>query len=687
MKTKNQTARNATTHLLYPLLLIASFYTAWAEDLGEIIELDTIVVTSQKTLENKQDVPISITALTGEFLEDYEMGNVIDLAQFLPSMDFIQADNHLLSLIHRGIGGNTTMNKIYTVSIDGVTLPYAAPNIGLDVRQIDVVRGSQGSLYGRNTLAGVVNVTTELPGSVRNRVIHASYGNYNTTIFQAAVGVPVSDNSGARIAFAYEKTDGYFENTFLNADDLNSTEKYSLNAKYRLTGDELGSITLTLIADQFDSGFDSYVVGGGLDTSNNEPGYNDGYLIAPIITWEKEFDSFKLKSISNYSCSNYGFLHDWDFSEYDVSAAEFDENTDSFSQEIRFEGELNQGANWLVGVYLLAEDLNTETVVNFGDDAGFWMMSPGVQMSQNSTIKTRNAALFGQFLYPVSDSFEITARLRLDNESRDLDWVGRNPWGPATEQSFSDSWFAILPSLSLTWKPVDAQLSYFSVSRGYKSGDYNNVQVDSSVVTEAVNPEYSVTYEAGYKMLLLENKMEVNVALFYVDWKDIQVDTPLPDNMNVYIKQNAAEAHSSGIEVEARALLGRGFEIYLGGNYMFEYEFDQFPNSPAGDLSQNLLPQTSEYKISLGSIYRHDSGAFVSVDVTHHGAKFFDEANMFEQGAYTLLNAKVGYEAEGWSVYLYGRNLTDEEYSVSMFSEAEMAGAPLQAGVKAMISF
>lgn len=679
-----------TSLILFGLGLLLPNVAVMAEE-SNVFQLSPILVTTQKAQEDKQDVPASVSVLGEDILKDYDITTAEELAMITPSVDFLRADNFTTYLVYRGIGGTTTMNKIYNLNVDGVTLPYVAPNISLDVERIEVIRGSLGSLYGRNTLGGLVTLTTKEPNETANGYFNANYESYNTYQVQAAVGGPVTDTIAGRLAVSYKDSDGYFDNTFLSKDNGNENEQFSLNGKLQLMDSPAGKVTLSLITDRFDGGFDNYAIGGGYETRNNETGYNDGYLIAPILTFEKDYSSFTITSISNYSHSNYGFLHDWDFTEYDLQTGEFDEVTGSFSQEFRFNGENGNSFKWLTGAYLLHEKNDSETEVVMGSDAYFGpgMDYRGVTMSQDSTITTNNVALFGQAIYTFDSNIEITGRMRLDYEEKNLDWVGRDNMGsPDTEQAFDADWFAALPSASLAWVPNELHRTYLSISQGYKSGDYNNVQVEATVVTEAVDPEYSLTYEAGYKGLLLDKKLEFNLAAFYIDWTDIQVDTPISvDGQLSYVKQNAAEAHSSGVEIEARAQLAKGWNVFLGANYLFEYEFDSFADSPAGDLAGRYLPQTSEYSVSTGSTYRHSSGFFLSVDASLFGPKFFDEANQFKQEDYTLVNAKVGYETEGWSVYLYGRNLLDEEYSVSMFSNAELAGEPLFAGVKAELRF
>ncbi|WP_022941066.1 TonB-dependent receptor [Psychromonas hadalis] len=657
-------------------------YSQAAEEKTEIAGLETIVVYAQKIEQTKHDVPATLSIYSESRIEDLNIKETTDIALLTPGMNYLKADNHTAYFVYRGIGGTTTMNKIYNVNIDGVTIPYVNPNILLDTAQIEVIKGGQGALYGRNTLGGIIKVDTHRPKDDPENYVQADYGSFNTSVIEGAVGGSITETSAARIALQYKSTDGYFENSTLNRGETNNNDQYSVHGKFDIYHTDDALVSFDVIAASYDGGFDSYVYGGGTTTTNNEPGYNESDFVTGILTLEKNISTnSSLTSITSYTDSSYGFLHDWDFTEQDVSSAVFDESTKSLTQELRLQGITDDEMNWLLGAFFMKEEVGTTTDVGFGADAAAWGMPIGAKMSQSSTIDNINVALFGQAIYPIGQ-FELSVRMRLDYDKKSLDWQNNNNMSV----NYENDWFAVLPAASISWKPTDASHTYLSVSRGYKAGDYNNVQVDVSVVTEAVAPEYSITYELGHKQRFGQN-VEMNVALYYIDWTDIQVDIPHPDFQGAYIKQNAAGAHSSGLELELLAAPMTGVSMFLNGSYPLEYEFDDFSNGIEGDYTGNKLPYTNEYSLSLGSSYTHQLGLFVGADVTFKGPQFMNESNTFEQGSYAVLNAQIGYRVEAWSVYLYGRNLTDEEYSTSMFNGAESVAEPRFIGLKAKFYF
>ena len=666
------------------LALLGPAKVVWADEVpDEMVQLETIIVTAQKTEADKQEVPTNVAVYEDMVLEDLGINSLEGVANITPNVSFYRLDNRTTYLIYRGIGGLTNMNLVSNLSVDGVTLPYVATNMELDVARVEVLRGSQGALYGRNTHAGIVNLITRDPGPYFEGYLNGSYESFSTRAVEMAFGGPAGGDNGYRLALAYHSTDGYFDNTFLDTDDGNNQEQFTARGKFVLSTSDAGTLTFGLMVDSFDGGFDNHAIGGGTKTTNNEPGYNDGYLFSPTLTWEKEFESSKLTSITNYSKSNFGFLQDWDFTSADIFAAEADLDYDVVTQEFRLESTRDSGMKWLAGAFLLGEHLDTETTVRFGEDGFLFGMPSGAFMGQTSTVKTYGAALFGKIVYPLGRKLELTGSLRLDYEQKELDWQGASSFGPGVSKNFEADWLALLPSASVAWLLSDDQRLYATIARGYKAGDYNNVQVDPTVVTEAVDPEHTLTYEAGYKGWLADKRLELNLAFFYVDWTDMQVDTELiVEGAPVYLKQNAAKAHTAGVELEARARPHKGWDLFLGAGYLFEYEFDEFPSRTTGDLTGNRLPNANEYSVNAGTIFRHPNGLFLSADIAFNGPKYFDEANAVEQESYTLLNAKIGYETDSWSLYLYGRNLLDEAYAVTRFEDALMAGEPRVFGVK-----
>lgn len=679
--------------LLACLLLPLPTLAEEAKNEEDTLQLEPVVVTSQKVKADKQDVPASVTAYTEMQLKDLNMETLEDVATFSPNIGFNKMDGYTTQFSYRGIGGLSNMNKVWNISIDDVFVPYVALDTQLDVGQIEVVRGSQGSLYGRNTHAGLVNITTKPVSQETTAEASVDYSRYNTLNASGVLGSALTDSSAFRMAFSYKRSDGYFENTFLDEDDSNNSEQFTGRGKLEWKPAEAGTFTFSMYADSYNSGFDQC---GPIDksvttkTENNEPGYNKGFLVSPTLHWEKDFGGFKMTSITNYSRSHYGFLHDWDFSSLDIQQCEYGEDFNTITQEIRFNGGDMKGLKWLAGVFGLYENIDTSTEISFGNNAGLWGMTSGDTVRQDSTVQTAGLAVFGELSHRFFDRIEVTGTLRIDYEHKDLDWENSTniAWLDTGEVDLSKHWIAASPSFSVAYLFDEQKRIYASVARGFKAGDYNNVMSEVSLVQEAVDPEFTTTYEIGYKGRHYDNRLECNAALFYIQWDDMQVDTYSPSSpFGNYEKRNAAEAHSSGLELDARFRVMHGWDIFASGGYMFEYEFDDFQFNTTTNLKGKKLPFTNQYTVSCGTTYRFDSGYYLGMNASRRGEQYLVENNNYKQSAYTLLNAKVGYESEGWDVYLYGNNLLDEDYAVSCFNGALLSGEPISFGTKFTVRF
>ncbi len=658
-----------------------------AEELeSDSIQLETVVVTAHKNKERKQDIPANISVVDSKTMEDFNVEKLDTLTGLIPNVSVNRIQNQAGQIVFRGIGGMTNMNKVFNINVDGVTIPYAALDTFLDISQVEILRGGQSSLYGRNTHAGVVNIITTKPTHEFTFDAGIDYGSYNTSKVKTAFGGPLGDQQAYRIALSQTSTDGYMENESLDTTDGSRYQQNTGRFIYDYTTSNDTLIRFSVIKDSYAGGFDEFFVvadGVGTTTKNNEEGETNGDLISPTLTVESQLNGLKLTSITNYSNSNSHVLYDMDFSMMDLILFEYDEEFTTVTQEFRLIDDDSEAFKWLLGVFFMQERLESLTDVSFGDDAAMVPgMMAGLRMIGDGAIESQGIALFGQMSFLFQEKFELRTRLRLDQEHRELTWKGNtelNGMAMVPEQDYTrnDDWLGVMPALSVSYLPTQDQRIYASIDRGYKVGDYAANQTDINAVKEPVDPEYTMTYEIGYKAMLADRTLEISCALFYIDWTDMHVSV-VKDS--VALMQNAAEAHASGFEFEARWRPIQGLDLFTGLG-LLDGEFDRYDNHPDGlDLIGNALPNSHDYNFSLGAVYRQDQGMFASVSANMMGPKFMDELNDVEQEAYTLLNAKAGYKSDSWSFYLYGRNLLNEEYLVHTFLTAGRIGEPAVIG-------
>jgi len=654
------------------------------DEAPESYEGETLTVTSRKVEEKVKDVPASLSVFDGMMIKDNKIGGIDELTYFVPNLSFDKLNTHETTLSFRGIGGLPSMNKVWLINVDGVAIPYVALDTFLDTERVEVLRAGQGALYGRNTQAGVVNIITKDPGETPEFEGGISYGSYNSMEARAIFGTPLTDHSGIRAAFKASSSDGYFENDFHNADDTNDDTQYTGALKYTHRAGN-SDIELSVFADSYDSGYDTLVPlaeGPSYTTHSDETGKNKGSHVTPILTFNREMGIGTLTTVTSYTDSEYEILADFDFSEKDIFVFGYEEDYSTFSQEVRLAGKTGN-VSWLGGIYGMYEELDLQTVMGFGQDYPDPMFQ-GNSMQQTSTIDTLNVAMFGEVKWDVASRWQWAASLRANYERKDLDWDG--PMG--TRLDMDEDWSALLPAMSLTYAVNDGNNVYTAISTGYHAGDYSANQVQQELVEKVVDPEYAVTYEIGWKGELMEKRLRANAAVFYTDWRDMQVNVTSPgDNgMPISRRENAGEAHSIGFESDVSFRPVQAFELY-GVLGIIDIEFDDYEidQSSGTNLKGNKIPNTPEYTFTLGSTYFFNGGFFMNGSASFVGKTYLDEYNKVEQDPYTLMNASLGYETEQWTARVYGKNLLDEAFYVHHFNGSGRAGDPLTVGAEVSV--
>lgn len=662
------------------------------------VKLESVMVTADKTTsKDVNQLPMSISVLSGDTLDDYQISQADQLTNFLPNVNYLKTGSHWTEISFRGMGAMSNMVYTSYSSLDGVSMPYAGSDAFFDVERIEVVRGGVGSLFGRNTHAGHLNIITKDPGDTLNAQVRARYGSFNTYEVSGAVGGPVSDELGFRLATRFTGTDGWIENDYYDRDDTNDGTQSSGRGKIVFTPSDSCDVTFSLNLDRFDSANDNYAnvdKGGTIHTLNNLLGRDDGSMVSPGLRVRKRFGSLELTSLTAYVDTTYDLLLDQDMSQLDAIILDYQEDYQTISQELRI-ASTDQDAvwQWMAGLYLMRQKGAYDLNLGFGSQAAAWGSYPGMFQKSYSELTTENAALFGQVQYRPWPKVEFTAALRMDWERIEVDWktsYGMNGIDYGAEK-FEDNqdWLALLPRVSAAYEFIPGQRLYATIYQGYRSGAYNVLSTSRDVIKHNVDPEYTTTYEVGYKAALADNRLNLRAALFYVDWRDMQLSV-VKDGL--VILQNAGKAHSYGLETEVnwRPLSGLNILASLG---LISAEFDEYESHSSGkDLEGYFIPNTPKYKFTLGGVYRHASGLFGQVSASWIGKKYLEETNGYEQDAYLLVDAKIGYEAQHWAFYLWGENLSDELYVVRALDFYGLGyygrtGQPLAVGVELEFRF
>lgn len=642
-----------------------------AGSFSEPVVLETITVTAEKREKDVQTIPSSVTVVGETQIDDFQLEDTLDLISIMPNFYVVEMFNNggqsVASL--RGVASGGDRKLTMGVYVDDV--PYYGLDFSLfDIERVEVLRGPQGTLYGRNSQAGVINIITKKPSSVwegNARLEGASYDSYG--VKGALSGPILGDRLGFKAALRYFETDGYFENRYDGSDEAGREE--ILDGRLTFTAAPTDKLDLTLTADFQEYESPEYANFAPLDASDmrkavnaDYPGESEKDARGISLRVEYQFTDMKLVSITSARNEEFFLSNDVDFMPTDIMTMDWGNDVTSYAQEFRLVSDQPESSlQWLSGVFLFYEKLDEEM--------GMWMNFmnmgmgvPGETLVQKSNIDTKSAALFGEIIYSFDNGLALTLGLRYDRERVDFDYSQQASGPtlammgyPALASSNDETFDAWLPKAALSYHFSENIMPYFIVSRGYRAGGFNTV---SAKVGTSYDPEFSWNYELGAKTTWWDNRLRLNAALFYIERDNMLVDVIASDGRSSYI-DNAAKASSKGVEVELMARPVQGLDIVASAAYT-DAQYEDY-TAGGNNYDGNTVLYSPEYTASLGATYRFSNGIFLNAKYNYIGEMYYDVANIRPQGDYGLFDAKVGYETERFDVYVYGKNLFDKEYS------------------------
>lgn len=628
-------------------------------DTNQALSLASITVTANKVEEDPQTIPFSISVLDEVSIEDRNISKTEDLFRIIPNMNLTKsgpagATDIIASM--RGITSFMTGGTVFGYFVDGVYTPSYDTNL-VDVERIEVLRGPQGTLYGKNSEAGVINIITEEPKNDWGGDISVTYSSYNTFDTTVSAGGALVDNLLLlSLAGRFSSSDGYYTNTVDGDDQVDENDNYDGRIALRYMPTDRLTADLKINRQDYNSNYAEFssfdsVLNGDFDVEVNDPGYSDKDQTDASLKIVYDMDSVTLTSITSLLNDDLVNGNDMDFTSYDFYHFDAEFEHEQYAEELRLSSDNSSDLKWTVGTYLYTGE-DDQTIL-------FKVAGYGVAEEYGNTDDS-GAAIFGQADYSIG-AFVLTGGLRYEYEQKDYDYLwkggeslGYTPCSGSTNKNFD----ALLPKLALTYNLTDTFRPYASVSRGFKSGGFN-LSSDPGV---AYDSEYTWNYEVGFKSELLDNHVLFNFALFYIDWDDMQVEQPsYPD----YVIENAAEATSKGAEVEITARPMEGLDVY-GSVGLVDATFDKYVLDGV-DCSDNNVPNAPESTYSLGATYRFLRNWMVNAEINGTGKVYYEASNDKSQDSYQIVNLKIGYESEKLDIYLFAENLFDEAYATRVF--------------------
>lgn len=653
--------------------------------------LAPVVVTADKMETDVQKTPSSISVLSSDAVESRQIGKTRDIFNAAPNMFFVKAgpDAHTGDSFAavRGITSFMSGAPMIGFYVDDMYIPgYDMPL--LDIEKIEVLRGPQGTLYGRNSEGGVISVFTKKPGNELAAKISQSYGSYNTSTTNVSGSGPLlEDRLSFKVAAQFENSDGFFENTANDSDSVDSYDSWTGRGSLYFTPSDRFNISYTFDGQTYDGHYAEFNTLAKAESNPHEvsvdwAGNAQKNASGNTIRTEWTPGGVKLLSITGYRHTYTRGDQDMDFTTADATRYYITTDNDLFTQEFRLQSDEDDNRfKWLTGMFLFHEKEDLQYKYALGQDA---TALAGNHYTQDGDTRTKGIAVFGQGTYALG-SVDLTLGLRYDYESKTFDYEYASTSAALmteTAGSSNNGYGVWLPKAAINWHATDNVIPYASVSRGFRSGGFNL----TSSPGEAYDPEFTVNYEAGVKTDWLGKSLTVNLAAFYIQWTDIQVMQP---NFPEFEITNAGEAVSKGLEMEASWRPTAGLELFANGAYT-DARFTDYTEG-AADYEDNRVPNVPQYTFSTGATYRFLDNYMVSAQNTCIGSMEFDPANSTDQSSYNLINAKAGYESELADIYLWVKNLSGEKYVTRAFAMGgdwyARAGDPRAVGITATVKF
>jgi iron complex outermembrane receptor protein len=689
---------------------LVAWPTALAQEPGQT-GLEEIVVTAERRETRLQETPIAVTALSEGAIEDLQIEQTQDVAKAVPNLQLlpVTANPSVFQVGLRGgseqAGGLVVSEPVVGVYVDDVYIArLQGANAQLtDVERIEVLRGPQGTLYGRNMFSGAIKFVTRTPSAEKSWAnASIGYGEFEEVKLTGSVGGPIADNFGASVAVLYrDQNEGWIFNRATNQ-TVGAEENFALRGKLAYDAgpwtavasldygkdENDGFIPVSLVwtagapgqtlatrrnvnQSRAVTGFDRYV------TSSPTPSRGETEQWGASLNVAREFDAVTLRSITAYRSLD--DLFRWDLTGgFQIGPSAFISGFDrtaiasasQFTQEVQALGEAMDGKlDWIAGLYFLSE----EGEQTFDDRfVSFFLSIPGppsiVRLPPFAqSTETKSYAAFGQATWSATDKLSFTAGLRYTQDEKSFRATIAAPTNLAVAiDADFDAW---TPKLGVDYKFTDAIFGYASISRGFKAGGFNGLDRNPAVLRRAFDPQLSTSYEVGLKADWFDSRLRTNVAVFVNDLEDLQQVASAGGG--AFPTQNVGDARLTGFEAEIAASPIEGLTLF--GNFgVLDDEYQELnPGASAATAGAIGLPLVAETTAQLGANYTFPLTdryrARIGADARYVGNYFVNVQNNLEAGDYWRSDAFVslGTENGKWEVALEGRNLTDEETYVS----------------------
>lgn len=692
--------------------------TSWAqqaeeaggdEDSEETATLDNLSVTARRVEETVQDVPVAVSAFSADDLRNLQAENLDSIQGAVPNLNIAQGRGSASSVnvFIRGIGqpdALQTFDPGVGIYVDDVYISRIQGSLFslFDIERLEVLRGPQGTLYGKNSTGGAVKIVTKNPSQYQEGAVEVTYGNEGRAEGKFYVSGPLGGGWSGSVSGVVSRLEGFVEDP-VTGRDYNDDDSNSFRLKLR--NDVSDNFNLTFSADYThqqnslalgrpEAPLISVDLAGGVvpllpapppgsdfnyrARSSFGPDQDqelDHWGLSLLADWTIN-DEWALKSITAYRELETDFFIDIDASEFELGDVFVGLDQEQFSQEIQLHYDNGSNFHSVLGLYFLTEDVPS-TQLAFADDLLRLAGNPiDFLRTIDDDLETDSYAAFIHTNWNFAPNWTLSAGIRYSYDEKTYRRTTStfSTALPALEGTFAfadkDDWDAITPSFSLEYQINNDALVYASANRGYKSGGFNG-RANSAADTGAFDPEFVWTYEFGAKLTWLDGRLVTNWAAFHSDYKDFQAR--VAEDISSFPVINAASLDINGIELEASALLDTGTIISAQVGYL-DAEYDRFFDFrfPDQDRSDQVVPFSPDWTLRLAAVHTFNlpngGGLTLGVDGNWRDDLYLsvDNQESLTQDAYWVFNAYARYETPDrhWLVSTGVRNLDDNVYKV-----------------------
>ena len=696
---------------------------------------DIVILSTTKETNSLKSLPAAVTVFSQKNLDAFQVSSLKDLSSFVPNYFAANYGSKMTAPLYiRGVGARSGTQ---TVSMYVDNIPYfnttSFDTELFDIQRVEVLRGTQGTLYGRNAMGGIMNIYTYSPLDYEGTTAKVGGGSYGLFQANASHYKRINDDMGFSVSGYYKRHDGYHRNNYTGK-EVDFMDNTGLRAKYVWNIQPNLSMNYSTSFDYLDQGAFPYEDIETREINSNSEGFYKRKLFTNGLSFKYKGEGYEINSTSGYQYLNDDMGMDIDYTPKSYYEINQRQKQNSASQEFTVKSTNNSNYQWSNGVFGFYDYLHTDSPV--------YMMEDGVKehilgniplpgtfnrdtLDLESRFKnmTYGAAIFHQSTYNnlFVQGLSATVGLRLDYEKTRLHYKshvedvtltmnvpGRPPMpfagDTAVVGSVSHDFLEILPRFVLKYEVNKDTHFYGSASKGYKTGGHN-IQVFADILQGALmaklnprnkpqsidvnevityQPEYSWNYEVGGQASLIKDHLTANFALFYVDIQDVQL-TKFVQTMGGRMVVNGGKARSMGFELGLKARPCKGFFLYA--NYGFaDAEFKDYLTSEKGDDGKEIEIDYSGNKIPFAPRSTFSVGGTVEVDMknkcfldkitfdsnfTGVGKIYWHEDNAMSQGFYGALNAKVQFQKGIFTVEAWGRNILDRDYRTFVFDSGK----------------